>query len=199
VEELEQFCRVVYKSQDLSRSRLSSLLKAQLFVLHQYGDHVHWIRQAIHDVDKNEVQSAGMKRDSQFEDPPLRGLWKKHVYDPAYEPLNIRNELTNSGSKTSEQIDELFALHRGERFPDIRDAFINLIATKPISNRQEMNELTGEWLIYARHEDFNYVLSLAGHKEGVNRREGDQRIFDRIYKSCSAEFPFLFSVEGGGK
>jgi hypothetical protein len=59
-------------------------------------------------------------------------------------------------------------------------------------NREDANAVTGEWLIFAKHGDFKYILSLAGHKEGINRREGDQKICDRICRSCGAEFPFLF-------
>jgi len=51
--------------------------------------------------------------------------------------------------------------------------------------------LTGEWLIFARHEGEAVFLTFATHKEG---REAPEKIRRRIDESCVQEFPFLGAV-----
>ncbi|MBF4485597.1 hypothetical protein [Flavobacterium sp. CSZ] len=46
-------------------------------------------------------------------------------------------------------------------------------------------KLTGEWLIYKRHNNINYYFCLAKHNEG------DQEIYDNKILKCFQEFPEL--------
>lgn len=50
--------------------------------------------------------------------------------------------------------------------------------------------LTGDWIIYGKHEGQNYYLGLATHSEGGDEPE---RLLERLRLACAAEFPFLFS------
>jgi hypothetical protein len=56
------------------------------------------------------------------------------------------------------------------------------------ADRARAQELTGEWIVFAKHEGKNYYLCLAGHDEG------DDHIFARISDGCAYEFPFLSDV-----
>jgi hypothetical protein len=56
-----------------------------------------------------------------------------------------------------------------------------------ISNKK----LKGEWLIYKKHNEKNYYLCLASHREGINRTESDKNIFDHKISKCLIEFPEL--------
>ena len=58
------------------------------------------------------------------------------------------------------------------------------------AERSRDQRLTGEWIVYARHEGRNYYLCLARHDEE------DATIFDRIKNGCVDEFPFLYSQLG---
>jgi hypothetical protein len=53
------------------------------------------------------------------------------------------------------------------------------------ADRARAQDLTGEWIVFAKHEDKNYYLCLAVHDEG------DDHIFARIRDGCVSEFPFL--------
>jgi hypothetical protein len=52
--------------------------------------------------------------------------------------------------------------------------------------REEEGRLTGQWIVFAKHEGRNYYLAVASHKENY------QELYDRIVESCKEEFPFLF-------
>jgi hypothetical protein len=46
-------------------------------------------------------------------------------------------------------------------------------------------KLTGEWIIFARHDGKNYYLCLNTHEAG------DQFVYDRIMEHCVRDFPGL--------
>ncbi len=85
-------------------------------------------------------------------------------------------------------------MHSSESFQTIKNDMIYLIAIDSINNRERAAALTGEWLIYAIHKTEKYLLTYATHREGKNRKEGDKKIYDRIYTSCFNEYPFLFNL-----
>lgn len=49
--------------------------------------------------------------------------------------------------------------------------------------REAINQLTGEWIVYLRHEAENYYLCCSAHEDG------DQFINDRIIMYCLQDFP----------
>lgn len=50
--------------------------------------------------------------------------------------------------------------------------------------------LTGDWIIYGKHEGRNYYLALAAHEEG--ERPNAIQLYKTLQQVCAAEFPFLF-------
>lgn len=56
-----------------------------------------------------------------------------------------------------------------------------------LESRFRENALTGEWIVYKRHNHANYYLMLAKHTEP------DEQIIGRL-QSCAAEFPELASI-----
>jgi hypothetical protein len=50
--------------------------------------------------------------------------------------------------------------------------------------------LTGDWLIYAKHEGLNYYVDLSTHEEGVGAQA--ETLFIKLKNGSKAEFPFLF-------
>jgi hypothetical protein len=54
---------------------------------------------------------------------------------------------------------------------------------KGYSDRARNSKLTGEWIIFAKHDDRNYYLTLGVHGD-------DAAIWDRC-RSCADEFPEL--------
>lgn len=48
--------------------------------------------------------------------------------------------------------------------------------------------LTGDWIVFGKHEERNYYLGLATHEEG---RE-PEHLLTRLRQNCEAEYPFIF-------
>jgi hypothetical protein len=59
-----------------------------------------------------------------------------------------------------------------------------------MEERDSSQRLTGEWIVFAKHNGQNYYLCLARHNEG------DELIFSRIKQICFREFPFLQIQQG---
>jgi len=53
-------------------------------------------------------------------------------------------------------------------------------------DRAAAGRLTGEWIIFAKHEGKRFYLTVALHGED------DASIHERIVKWCQPEVPFLF-------
>jgi hypothetical protein len=58
-----------------------------------------------------------------------------------------------------------------------------------LRERESQNKLTGEWIVFAKHNGQNYYLTIAKHPTG--RAVGDQLIFDEIRSIAYKQFPFL--------
>jgi hypothetical protein len=56
------------------------------------------------------------------------------------------------------------------------------------TGRAQPQELTGEWIVFASHEEKNYYLCLGTHTQG------DDDIFRMIKDWCVGEFAFLSSL-----
>jgi hypothetical protein len=61
----------------------------------------------------------------------------------------------------------------------------NRVIEEPFEQRTAANQLTGEWIIYLRHNATHYYLCCGAHKDG------DQFIYDRILRHCRRDFPDL--------
>jgi hypothetical protein len=188
--ELDQlFYKIFFKKYE--NIIFSNLFKVQTVLLNEYSelDDIG-IRNALNELEQG-TNSHGMKTDSQYRDDPLKGFWKKHYFSPDYINMNMKSELQNERTTTSKQINQLFIDNKGHKFTEIVNELSNLIVIGTIKNRNNENRLTGEWIIYANSNDKHYVLTLANHKEGKNRKETDQNIYNRIEKICFEEFPAI--------
>lgn len=132
-------------------------------------------------------RTVGTKPAAQFERPPLQGLWKKH-YLVGGLPSMAKNLLLGFGKKRRELLHVIKEHHSPatadlsplEKSRNIADAVTNIYA-----ERSRTGRLTGDWIVFAKHEGRNYYLCLARHDEP------DADIFNRIKAGCVAEFPFL--------
>jgi hypothetical protein len=133
---------------------------------------------------------VGTKSAKQFKYPPLNGLWKKHYLVGGLASM-ARNIQIGFGSGQRElkkiigkNFDPTTANFSPENIPKIAKAVTNIYA-----DRSHKQRLTGEWIIFAKHEGRNYYLCLATHDEAKNYPAD---LFERIKLGCSYEFPFLF-------
>ena len=195
--EVDIYFNEAYAYQNYKTIKVSSFFKYQLYAFEKIGVHRIYIQNALIDIDNDVLQSKGMKIDTQFRNEPLKGLWKKHIYDHSFEAVNIKNELKDENSATYKQIVELFKKHEGEFFPVIQNELINIIVVESVNNRRDNNKFTGEWIIYANQNEKKYILTFANHREGITQKDGDNKIHSRITKYCKGEFPFLFMETEG--
>ncbi|MBP7766639.1 MAG: hypothetical protein KA113_15740 [Syntrophaceae bacterium] len=128
--------------------------------------------------------STGTKAPTQFTREPLIGFWHKHFFSARFVAHNIINEL--AGDKLSRLVEDVLDPNKS---PIITKEMINELAhrvtVESLENRGRGGKLTGEWIVFAKHEEKNYYLTLCTHKVG------DQALYERINKICFPQFPFL--------
>lgn len=131
-----------------------------------------------------------LKSPVQNKHPPLKGLWHKHYLEdgPRAMALNILKGLKRYSIPVFQQRIEEAKAAGEERYVSVED--IEAIATDAVHGNwmrlAAAEALTGEWIVYARHEGQNYYLALATH-DGSTHNQVRQRI-DAL---CCQEFPFL--------
>ena len=130
---------------------------------------------------------TGTREAEPFKRPPLLGLWKKHYLGEGIAPM-AKNMILATGKK-QKGLRSIIKRHWNPATAHLPPQTISRnIADEIVGlyrKRSAASELTGEWLIFARHEGQNYYLCLARHDDG------DSQILDRIVKGCVPEFPFL--------
>jgi hypothetical protein len=70
------------------------------------------------------------------------------------------------------------------------NALAHRVANEPVEARSADKKLTGEWIVYLRHEGKNYYLCCNTHTMCV---AGDHFIYDRIVQHCVRDFPDLLA------
>lgn len=140
-------------------------------------------------------QSSQTKPETMFKRSHLRGLWHKHYMNGDISSLaqNIQSSLTQYGipffdEKVREaQVSGKLTYVTKEDIAKIVDD----ICTNNLARRRNEGKMTGEWIVYAQHENQNFYLCLAKHKDG------DEIIRGKIEHICLQEFPFLASILQG--
>jgi len=114
-----------------------------------------------------------------FRKPPLRGLMHAHFFQASFIARNLQNELQRKDSL------RLFEEALGIRGV-LDGAALNRVAHAATfgmyENRASRKAITGEWLIYAEHEEQRFYFAVAGHDEG------DENIFSRIMERSEQRF-----------
>ena len=134
-------------------------------------------------------RSTMTKPASQFTREPLRGLWHKHFMDARFMLKNIGNHwrLGQGGELLEKMLEEEFAAEESGYFTDELAARIShRLVMGGYTDRAGQGDLTGEWIVFKKHESRRFYLTLASHTEG------DDAIYKRILEWCLPEFPFLF-------
>lgn len=128
----------------------------------------------------------GTRSASQFKHPPLIGLWKKHYLTGSRAAFakNIRSGLGRKGLR------DIIAKHHNPTTAHLDPHEISRrIANEAVHGTyaalKQSQSITGEWLIFSRHKNQNYYLTVASHAEP------DAEIYARIEAACFVEFPFL--------
>lgn len=124
----------------------------------------------------------------QFKHPPLSGLYKKHFSSPRFLVKNLLNfQRSKEGKKHFEK-----AWKDASALSDsgvINEQFIAYLTHQmtipPIQIKSTSNAMTGEWVVFHKHEGVNFYLTLASHGES------NEEIYERVVLACSFDgFPF---------
>ncbi len=174
----------------INQPEFSNLFVVQLFIsqiTHRYN--IHTIVDEIKVIEG--IHHLSMtKSPTKFKRLPLQGLWHTHHFQSKFVPKNISSYWGFQNDKTpkfDKMIDTVFNDLNSEYVTDEALAKIShKIVFDAYQHRVKDKQITGEWIIFAKHEGRNYYLTLASHKEG------DQNIYNRIVNYCSSQFPFLF-------
>ncbi|MGA2636191.1 hypothetical protein [Methylocella sp.] len=168
---------------DLS-ARMSELLWLDIYVLEQEsGISAPEVLEAVNNLEDGELHN-GVKPATQFRNLPLKGLWHKHFSPAHFLVNNLLLGLGKNGLKTL--VEEALDPSKSSVITQgMIDELAYRVAYEPVENRCREGKMTGEWLIFAKHDGKNYYLCLNSH--GV----GDQFIYDRIMTYCTNEFPKL--------
>jgi len=121
---------------------------------------------------------------TEFKRPPLQGLWHKHFFCEHFLVQNIQNSLINFNLDAL--INEIMDPKKSDIITkELISEFSHRVINEPFEGRANSNNLTGEWIVFAKEGGKNYYLCLNTHKAG------DQMIADRIKENCTRDFPFL--------
>lgn len=122
----------------------------------------------------------------------LKGLWHKHYVGDGVRPIavNVERALKTYGLPETQRL-----VAEAEARGEVRDfseqdiaAMVNEAVHGNYMRRAKDSALTGDWLVFARHEGLNYYLCVAAHETG------DENIREWIDRLCVPEFPFLKEI-----
>ncbi len=180
-EQLEKYVRLVGLDR-IAKDRFSWLFALNLYLY----DRVNGIdpTEIIDEIKKLEagVTGPGTKPATEFRREPLRGLWHKHFFSAHFVPQNLLNHLANG---RLEAIIEQTVKQGGVITEEMIANVIHQITEAQLEDRYTTGKITGEWIVFAKHEGANYYLCLSTHTSG------DQVIYDQIKSLCFPQFPFL--------
>lgn len=132
--------------------------------------------------------SNGTPPEGLFRHAPLTGLYKKHFTSTRFLSKNLLNFLrskegglhfNNAWNKAvqvsgSQYVDEIFANYLS-----------HYMVVGSIEIKNASNEMTGEWVVFHKHEGANYYLTFAFHTEANNN------IYKRVVTACEFDkLPF---------
>lgn len=128
------------------------------------------------------------KPPTQFTREPLKGLWHQHFFASRFTEKNIAARMTPK--RVSETVDRVLDPSEPIITPKMLNDLAEAITTEAFLERESNCQLTGEWIVFAKHQGQNHYLTLAPHPEG---KVGDQILFSEIEAMGYSRFPFLAS------
>lgn len=177
----------------IAHNRCSQLIITQLYCRSCISEDINPFK-VLAEIKSLEAgdDNSRMKDATQFKHPPLKGLWHKHHLSEGIRSMaiNLQHGLRKYGIPHIERLLKETELSGEDRHLSADD--IKTIADDAVhgnyARRAEAAELTGDWIVFSRHEGKNYYLCLASHETG------DSQIRQQIDSICAHEFPFLKSV-----
>ena len=139
------------------------------------------------------ASASKTKAERAFKHPPLIPFWHKHFASARHVASNImiRWNMGGGGNRDLAKLIENVAAKYGDYEQEWPAQLAHALTVGAIEERQERG-LTGDWIIYGKHEGKNHYLDLATHNEGT--LENSTNLYEKLKSGCAAEFPFLFQL-----
>ena len=124
----------------------------------------------------------------QFRHAPLTGLYKKHFTSARFLPTNLFNFLRSKegGRHFNKACDEAAQVSGSQYIDEIFTKHLSRhMVVDPIEIKSAACEMTGEWVVFHKHEGANYYLTFAFHTET------NDEIYKRVVTACEFDnLPF---------
>jgi hypothetical protein len=187
-DELVHWARESVAFHGLELARISSVLLAQAYALQ--------IRRILSVFDLTQpikvlegvIAADTTPSEDRFRHPPLTGLYKKHFTSPRFMTKNLLNYATSKeGRKNfSKVFDEA---SRIDGTGSVDDIFLKYLAhhtvVTPLHQKTASRTMTGEWVVFHKHEELNFYLTFAAHDEA------NAEIHKRVTLACEFDnLPF---------
>lgn len=174
--------------------RHSALLALSMFGAFKAGRlNPYAIKEEIVALENN--SPSRLKAPTELIDQPLKGLWHKHYAESGLRStaLNVKRGLKKFGIPLFQQsVNE--AKEAGETRcvePEHIPALVNDVVHGNWMRLVDTQDITGEWIIFAKHEGKNYYLAVATHDRSTH-----DLLRQNINSICCREFAFLNSLLG---
>jgi len=131
------------------------------------------------------------KPEQQFTKEPLFPLWHKHFFLAKHlvKNIGIRWNMHDGGNKElTRMLNEVAEQYGGDC--DNWPSYLSHRLVDQGFDERTARGLTGDWIIFAKHEGKNYYLDLATHEEALE--DNVYALVQKLKGGCHAEFPFLF-------
>lgn len=134
---------------------------------------------------------TGTKEPSPFTRSALSGLWHKHHREVGIRSMaiNLQHALREHGIPSLEAMLKEAEESGEDRYitrDDLQRAVDDVVQGN-YERRSGAGKWTGEWIVYAKHEDKNYYLCLGKHGS-------DDVLREKIDSVCIVEFPFVADI-----
>jgi len=136
------------------------------------------------------VTESRTKQEAKFSRLPLKGLWHKHFFSSHFIPKNM--QIANSRGSLESVIEKEFGKYEGldntvENCKALARGIV-LGNQELFENRAERNQLTGEWIVFAKINAENYYMCIELHETD------DHIIYEKVIKACKENFEHLVPV-----
>ncbi|PMG96788.1 hypothetical protein [Vibrio lentus] len=142
--------------------------------------------QALESADKQ----SRTKPESMFTRKPLKGLWHKHFFSSHFLAQNML--LAHGNGRIDREIEQVLAKYEGmERTVENCMAVAREVSQSSsglFHDRQNNNRLTGEWIVFIKHESKNYYVCIDFHLND------DENVYGKVLLACEKDFPELKQV-----
>jgi len=174
--ELQRFAGAIGLDQ-IAPGRYSKLFVFKLILyVHFEGVEGHFILDQLRALEGLPNNAPATKTATMFARDPLKGLWHQHFFSARFLAHNMLNQI--GGDKLMPIVERIFDPEKSQTVTrEMINELANVTTIDAIRQREAEGKLTGEWIVFAKHQGQNYYLTLAVHPED---KAGDMALYEEL-------------------